>query len=41
MVNLKEPPFLGVVGLHHKLYDDYALALRRVEADGYAQVMKV
>jgi transcriptional regulator with XRE-family HTH domain len=40
MANLKEPPFLGVVGEQHARYDEYAMALRRVEADGFAQVMK-
>jgi transcriptional regulator with XRE-family HTH domain len=41
IASLKHPPFLGVVGDQHKLYVEYAMALKRVEADGFAQVMKV
>ncbi len=41
MASLKEPPFVGVVGEQHARYDDYALMLRRVEAEGFAQVLKV
>jgi transcriptional regulator with XRE-family HTH domain len=41
IASLKEPPSLGVIGEQHKAYDDYALMLRRVEAEGFAQVLKV